>query len=266
MSITNDTDDENTEIFTVVLSSPQGATISDGSGQVTILDNDGGGGTPSLAISNAGGSEGAGNLSVPVTLSNGGSGTVTVNWATENGTATAGQDYQTDNGTLTFGPGDAVKNITVSIIDDTNDENTESFTVRLSNAQGATIADSTGQITITDNDGGTTTVNPPSAPRSLGADPGDGQVRLFWTASATNGGASITRYEYRYAGGSDPFLATWTPVSGGSGATQVTVSPLTNGTNYRFQVRAVNSAGGGPEAATTATPVDATATPSLTSS
>ena len=246
-----------------VLSSPQGATISDGSGQVTILDNDGVGGTPSLAISNAGGSEGAGNLSVPVTLTNGGSGTVTVNWATENGTATAGQDYQTDNGTLTFGPGDAVKNITVSIIDDTNDENTESFTVRLSNAQGATIADSTGQITITDNDGGTTTVNPPSAPRSLGADPGDGQVRLFWTASATNGGASITRYEYRYAGGSDPFLATWTPVSGGSGATQVTVSPLTNGTNYRFQVRAVNSAGGGPEAATTATPVDATATPSL---
>ena len=262
VSITNDTDDENTESFTVRLNNPEGATISDGSGQVTILDNDGGGGTPSLAIGNAGGSEGAGNLSVPVTLTNGGSGTVTVNWATENGSATAGQDYRAANGTLTFSPGEAVKNITVSIIDDTDDENTESFTVRLSAAQGATIADATGQITIADNDGGTTT-NPPSAPRSLGADPGDGQVRLSWTAPASNGGATITRYEYRYAGGSNPFPADWMPVSGGSGATQVTVSPLTNGTNYRFQVRAVNSAGAGPEAATTATPVDATATPSL---
>ena len=262
VSITNDTDDENTEIFTVVLNNPVSATISDGSGQVTILDNDGGGGTPSLAIGNAGGSEGVGTLSVPVSLSNGGSGTVTVNWATENGSATAGQDYQAASGTLTFSPGEAVKNITVSIINDTNDENTESFTVRLSNAQGATIADATGQITITDNDGGPTT-NPPSAPRSLGADPGDGQVRLSWTAPASNGGASITRYEYRHAGGSDPFPATWTPVPGGSGATQVTVTPLTNGTNYRFQVRAVNSAGGGDEAATTATPVDANATPSL---
>ena len=104
VSITNDTDDENTEIFTVVLNNPQSATISDGSGQVTILDNDGGGGTPSLAIGNAGGSEGAGNLSVPVTLTNGGSGTVTVNWATENGSATAGQDYRAANGTLTFSP------------------------------------------------------------------------------------------------------------------------------------------------------------------
>ena len=262
VSITNDTDVENTEIFTVVLNNPQGATISDGSGQVTILDNDGGGGTPSLAIGNAGGSEGAGNLSVPVTLSNGGSGTVTVNWATENGSATAGQDYRAANGTLTFGPGDAVKNITVSIIDDTDEENTESFTVRLSNAQGVTIADATGQISINDNDGGTTT-NRPLAPRSLGADPGDGQVRLSWTAPASNGGATITRYEYRHAGGSDPFPVDWTPVPGGSGATQVTVSPLTNGTNYRFQIRAVNSAGGGDEAETTARPVDATATPSL---
>ena len=230
--------------------------------ETSAMPTAGGGGTPSLRINDVTVGEAAGTARLTVTLSASSSEVVRVGWATANASAQSGSDYTAGSGTLTFAPNTTTQQITVSIIDDTDEENTESFTVGLSNAQGATIADATGQITINANDGGTTT-NRPSAPRSLGADPGDGQVRLSWTAPASNGGATITRYEYRHAGGSDPFPANWTPVSGGSGATQVTVTPLTNGTTYRFQVRAVNSAGGGDEAETTARPVDATATPSL---
>ena len=257
--ITDDSVDEPPQTFTVVLNNPVNATIADGSGQVSIIDNDGGG-TPSLSISNATVAEGAGTATLRVTLLNGGTGTVTVSWATEAGTATVGQDFTAAAGSLSFAAGEVAKDISVSIIDDSADESNENFTVKLRNAQGATIADSTGQITITDNDGGTTT-NRPSAPRNLAADPGNAQVTLSWTEPASNGGAAITSYEYRYAAGTNAFLDIWITVPGG--ATQVTVGQLSNGTTYRFQVRAVNEAGGGSAATTTAIPVDPTADPSV---
>ncbi len=264
--ITDDEDVENTEIFTVVLSSPQNATISDGSGQVTILDNDGGS-TPSVAINSVTVGEGGGTATLLVTLTNGGSDPVTVNWTTENGTATSGQDYQAGNGTLTFAAGVPSLGISVSINDDSSDENTETFTVRLTNAQGATITNALGRVTITDNDGNDdddeTSVNPPSAPRSLSADPGNAQVTLSWSAPTSTGGGTISGYQYRYAAGTLDFPENWTPVGGGSGATQVIVGQLANGTTYRFQVQAVNEAGGGTPATTTATPVNPTADPSL---
>ena len=92
-------------------------------------------------------------------------------------------------------------------------------------------------------------VDVPGSP-ALSAVPGDGQVGLRWTAPASDGGRSITDYEYWYsqAGG-----FTWTTV-GGASVDSLTVTGLTNGQEYTFAVRAVNELGAGLADSTKATP------------
>src|SRR5690606_35996465 len=93
-----------------------------------------------------------GTATFTVTLSAASGRSVSVNYATSNGTATAGSDYTATSGTLTFTPGQTTKTITVPIANDTQPESSETFTVTLSGASNATIADATGIGTITDND------------------------------------------------------------------------------------------------------------------
>ena len=88
-------------------------------------------------------------------------------------------------------------------------------------------------------------------------------MTLTWTAPASDGGGAITTYRYRYAAGTAvPSATAWTevPDSDGDGsladARDVTVTGLTNETQYAFEVQALNSAGGGPAAGARATPVE----------
>ena len=78
--------------------------------------------------------------------------TVTVDYATENGTATAGEDYTAASGTLTFAAGETAKTVEVAVLDDLHDEGNETMVLRLSNPSGARIADgeATGTIENTD--------------------------------------------------------------------------------------------------------------------
>ncbi|MEM7034477.1 MAG: Calx-beta domain-containing protein [Chloroflexota bacterium] len=81
--------------------------------------------------------------------------TITVDYATADGTATAPGDYAATNGTLTFPPGSINQTIQVDIAEDTTAEavpNPESFTVNLTNAQFGTITTGTGTGQITDDD------------------------------------------------------------------------------------------------------------------
>ena len=78
--------------------------------------------------------------------------TVTVDYATSDGTATAGHDYTATSGTLTFNPGDAAKSINVALLDDAVDDGGETMTVTLSNASNARIADATATGTIENSD------------------------------------------------------------------------------------------------------------------
>ena len=79
--------------------------------------------------------------------------TVTVAYATADGTATAGDDYNAAWGTLRFAPGEASKTIPVPSVEDTTEERTETFTVTLSNPTGATtIQGGTATGTITDDE------------------------------------------------------------------------------------------------------------------
>ncbi len=100
----------------------------------------------------------------------------------------------------------------------------------------------------------------PGAPANLTATAGDERVALSWGAPA-DGGSQILRYEYRYAASGVAYDDAWTTVSGAGNARSVTVTGLTNGTEYRFQVRAVNSVGEGGAAEASATPGRAPSAP-----
>ena len=91
-------------------------------------------------------------LAFAVTLHRAASGPVTVDYATEDRTASAGADYQALAGTLTFAAGETAKTVAVALLDDAVDEGRETFRLRLSNAAGARILDdrATGEIRNTD--------------------------------------------------------------------------------------------------------------------
>ena len=77
---------------------------------------------------------------------------VRVDYATADGTAKAGADYTATSGTLTFAAGETVKTVNVPVLDDTVDEGSETFSLRLSNAAGARIGDGEATGTITNDD------------------------------------------------------------------------------------------------------------------
>ena len=78
---------------------------------------------------------------------------MTVNYATANGTATAGQDYTGATGTVTFAAGETSKTINIAVTGDTTVEQDETFTVTLSAPSGATLGTATATGTITNDDG-----------------------------------------------------------------------------------------------------------------
>ena len=149
VTILNDTADELDETFVVNLTDPANATIADAQAQGTIQDNDP---EPSISINDVTLSEGAGTANFTVSLSAASGKTVTVNYATANGTATAGSDYTAKSGTVTFVAGDTRESVSVTILNDAAEEPGETFVVNLTGPSNATIADAQGQATIQDND------------------------------------------------------------------------------------------------------------------
>ena len=87
-----------------------------------------------------------------VTLNPAGEANITVDYATANGTASAGSDYTATSGTLTFTAGETSKTVTVAIIDDSTEESDETLTLTLSNPSGAEISDGQATGTITDSE------------------------------------------------------------------------------------------------------------------
>ena len=74
---------------------------------------------------------------------------VTVDYATADGAAVAGEDYRAASGTLTFAPGEREKTVEVATVADRVPERAEGLKLRLSNAVGATIADREGLGLVT---------------------------------------------------------------------------------------------------------------------
>lgn len=153
VQVNGDTVDESNETFLVNLSNPTQATLGTSQATGTIIDDDG---IPTLSIAEVSVSEGDSGITeaiFTVSLSNPTNQTVTVNYATEDGTAkTSDSDYTQTSGTLTFTAGETTQTITVPVSGDLQDELDEDFLLKLSGATNATIA--TGQATgsITDDD------------------------------------------------------------------------------------------------------------------
>ena len=196
---------------------------------------------PSISIANAGGLEG-GNLSFTVTKT--GAGAVSLNWTAsigESDTAAITDLGATTSGAVEFAASDTTKTFTVAAAQDAMDENDETFTVTLSATAGMpNLADGTATGTITDDD------QVPGAPTSLTASTGSGQgeIDLSWTAPSDTGvlngtdPAAITGYQYRQSQSSAGLpSAAWTDAGT---ATTHTVTGLTGGTTYYYQVRALN--------------------------
>jgi probable HAF family extracellular repeat protein len=152
VNVNGDTTPEGSETFFVNLSGATNASISDPQGLGTISNDD-----ATLSINDVTLTEGNGgttNAVFNVSLTLASVNTVTVNFATADGTATvAGGDYNSTSGQLTFNPGELSKDVTVQVKGDTLDEPDETFFVNLSGATNASLSDSQGLGTITDDDG-----------------------------------------------------------------------------------------------------------------
>ena len=106
-----------------------------------------------IAVADARVEEGAGALlAFAVTLSRAASGTLTVDYATSDGTATAGTDYTAASGTLTFTAGESSQTIEVTVLDDSHDEGEETLTLRLSDPSGGRVTDGEATGTIANHD------------------------------------------------------------------------------------------------------------------
>ena len=241
VTVNGDTTFEPNETFFVNLTSPSNATISDNQGQGTINNDDS---QPTISINDATVTEGnAGTTTAgfTVSLSNASSQTITVNYATSAGTATAGGDYVTTSGTLTFNPDQTSQPVSVTVNGDLLNEVNETFNVNLSTPSNATIADNLGlgtinnddplpslsinDVTVVEGNAGTSTA---SFTVSLSAASGQAVGVNFSTANGTATGGS----DYVTTSGTVNFTAgqTTQPVS-------VTINgDTTNETNETFLV------------------------------
>ena len=186
---------------------------------VTIVNDDR---QPGILISDATLSESDGSMTFDVTLTNPWVPEVTVNWATSDGTATAGTDYTAANGTITFPYGDfsLSRTITVPILNDTEYESDETFTITLSEPAGAgfpgggTTATATGTIEE-DDDLPVVTVEPKTAEVS------EGDSAVFVLTRAGYAGDTLDmRFEYHGSGTQTTHTAGFAP---GESSTEVSL-------------------------------------------
>lgn len=117
------------------------------------------------------------------------------------------------------------------------------FAVAAVNAAGSSPDTLTGPVTIP--------ASPPSPPQVQALTPGDGQIKATWSAPTATGGDPNITYTITASPGDHSCATT---------ATQCTLTGLTNGTYYTFNLIATNSAG--DSASATAGPVPAYTKPS----
>ena len=162
-----------TEMFSVMLQNAVDASIGDGTGIGTITDNDPppAAGSLQFAVAASAVAENGGTATISVTRTGGSTGAVSIDYASSNGSATAGSDYTAASGTLNWAAGDTTpQTFTVAITDDATDEPDETVNLTLSNPIGGASsgAPNTAVLTITDDDAapGNKTFSGPTAPGS----------------------------------------------------------------------------------------------------
>lgn len=196
VSICDDAIYENTELFNLTLSAPTGgATLgAQSTATVTVADNDP---IPTFSISDVSANEGdngATTFTFTVSKSGASAVTATVDYATADNTAIAGEDYTAAAGTLTFAAGVGSQPVTVTVNGDTTNEPNETFFVNLTNSTNATISDAQAVGTILNDEVSLTTLDAPNctgiAPTPLNA--GSTNNALLCIALSSNSNANFT--------------------------------------------------------------------------
>jgi hypothetical protein len=155
VTVIGDALDEEDETFFLEITDAVGATIADGEGVGTILDDDA---PPVVSVDSAisvpeGQNGDTSFASIHVTLSAESGRDVAVDWATADGTATsAGLDYSPGSDTLEFPPGQTELIVVIPVIGDEITEGDETFDVNVSSPVNATLGNATDVVTIVDND------------------------------------------------------------------------------------------------------------------
>ena len=148
---------EKDETFTVNLASPQNATLSTTAAKSTVSIV----AMPTLSFGTGGsdaevveGDSGTQTLQLTATLSSAFSQDVRVDYTTQDGTAEVGSDYTAQSGSLIFAPGTTTQTLSIPVMGDTVQENTETFRLVFSNPQNLNVnGPSTLYITNDDLDG-----------------------------------------------------------------------------------------------------------------
>ena len=152
VTVNGDLLNEGTESFFVNLFNASNATIRDGQGQGTIIDDDP---LPRISVGTATlaeGDTGTTNAVVAVSLSSPSGNVVKVKFSTSDNNAQSPQDYTATSVIVTFNPGQTTKNVNVPIVGDTVNETDEVFFVNLSGASNATILNGSNLVDIQNDD------------------------------------------------------------------------------------------------------------------
>jgi hypothetical protein len=213
-TINGDALNEADETFTVKL--VDGANAPLDSAGVTVANDDPlpvtTVGAPT-AVAEGTGTAGPG-LAFPVTLGKPSGRTVSVSYATSDGSATAGTDYTDTHGTVTFQPGETTKTVTVPVTPDSVDEDAETVGLTLSLPPNPVVAlgagGETATGTITDDDTATIVITGASVPEgAAGTVTATNAVVNLSTASAkpvsvfygTVAGTATEKVDYEAAAG-----------------------------------------------------------------
>ena len=154
ITVNGDTEGELDETVFGRLDSPDNATLARAEGVLTIV-NDDGPVLPKITIGDASlveGNAGSTSMKFKLKLSAASNDTVTVQYATADGSATAGSDYKARSGTLSFAPGTTSLSLSVPILGDTLAEPDETLLVNLANPVNALIKDGEAIGTIGNDD------------------------------------------------------------------------------------------------------------------
>ena len=154
VAVKGDLLDEIDQFFHVILTTPINASISDGKGLGTIVDNDS---PPTISINDATGVEGTGFASnhfviFTLTLSAPSEKHIFADFSLTEGTASSNVDYLNVSNFASFQAGTVTTTIAVPLVPDNIFEPDETFSVNLSNPTNCTIADGLGLGTITNDD------------------------------------------------------------------------------------------------------------------